>query len=486
MSSEYALIQLLLRTPHLVVDLQRKGVRSKFFKIKNYGKVYKLIYDRHTRLQSLPTEDELSRLDVKFETEDIPYTINHLLENIIQEYKKNLLKDIIRLSSEEVVTENGADKAEEILLKGLSLLPNLDKAERSKNINDLNEDIWDSYIFKEEHKGQITGIPTGFSIFDNHTMGLQPQWLTIISGRNGTGKTWILTKWILNAWAKSNTVAVYSCEMSCMEIAYRVHALATNIPPTKFLKGTLSDNEKEKFKQHLEISKNQPFGKLILNDNPVNMTEISDDISKINEVNPVDIIFIDSAYRMQGPGDSDTTRQAGIARAAKDLAKKYNVPVVCTVQLNRDFAKANSTDKGKEKTTSGGHFVHGTDAWNQDSDIMLVLNQPEVYKPYDYLDFILQKFRHGQMDEYILELNLTIPKIDQIDVATAKARIIGAPPPATQRGQQIFDMAQKVFQDNENVLEGSDVLTSFMEHRKKLEQKRNLENNNEPPKEIGE
>ena len=178
--------------------------------------------------------------------------------------------------------------------------------------------------------------------------------------------------------------------------------MATNRPPTKFLKGTLSDNEKEKFKQHLEISKNQPFGKLILNDNPVNMTEISDDISKINEVNPVDIIFIDSAYRMQGPGDSDTTRQAGIARAAKDLAKKYNVPVVCTVQLNRDFAKANSTDKGKEKTTSGGHFVHGTDAWNQDSDIMLVLNQPEVYKPYDYLDFILQKFRHGQMDEYIL------------------------------------------------------------------------------------
>ena len=85
MSSEYALIQLLLRDPHLTVDLQRKGIRAKYFKNKKFGKAYKLIYERHTNLGSSPTDDELARLDVVREAEEIPHTINHLIENIIEE-----------------------------------------------------------------------------------------------------------------------------------------------------------------------------------------------------------------------------------------------------------------------------------------------------------------------------------------------------------------------------------------------------------------
>jgi len=463
-NTEYSLIQLLLREPHKTVDLQRKGIRAKYFKNKKLGKAYKLIYDRHTNLQSLPTEEELTRLDVKLESEEIPHTVNHLIENILEEYNKNFMKDVIRASSE-AVTEHGPNAARDILLKGVQLLADIEKSERSKNIVDINEEVMQRYLDRAQHKGQITGIPTGFHIFDNHTMGLQPQWLVCIAGRNASFKTWVLTNWALNAWRRGNNVLVFSCEMSVPELAIRVHALAANVPPTKVQHGILDDIELDRFTNHLEAAKSAPFGKLIINDDPKSIADIDDQIAEISQDVAPDIIFIDSAYLMEGKGESDTSRQRDIAKQAKLLAKKYNIPVVCTVQLNRDFAKANA---GKEKTTGGGYFVSGTDGWNQDSDIVLMLNRPEVYQAYDYSDFILDKFRHGpQGVNYILEINLQVPKIEQIDFETAKARIVGAPPPSTQKGQKVFDMAKQVFQTNESAV-ANDVLQTFKEHQERL------------------
>lgn len=468
-----------MRDPHKTVDLQRKGIRAKFFKNKKLGKAYKLIYDRHVMHQSLPAEEELLRLDVNIETEEIPHTIQHLIENILAEYNKNLMKQVI-IGASEVVTEQGPDIAKEVMLKGIGLLADFDKTERSKNIVDLNEELLTNYLYRAENKGKITGIPTGFGIFDNHTMGLQKQWLVTIAGRNGSNKTWILSNWILNAWKRGNNVAVFSCEMSKDEMAMRVHALATNIAPNKYLHGTLNDDEIKIFKNHLEASKESPYGKLIINDNPKSMEDVDGIVSELNQESPIDVIFIDSAYRMKGSGDSDTSRQRSIANEAKNLGKKYNVPVICTVQLNRDFAKVNAA---KEKTTSGGYFVYGTDGWNQDSDVLLMINQPDDYKQYDYYDFLLEKFRHGQQGlNYILEINLLVPKIDQINFEAAKARITGAPPPQTQKADKIFDMSKKVFEANENAI-SNDVLQTFMEHRKNLERKK--EQKVDPPSQEG-
>jgi replicative DNA helicase len=476
MSSEYALIQLLLREPHQTIDLWRKGIRPKYFKNKKLGRAYKLIYDRHTNLRSLPAEEELIRLDVAIETEAIPQTITHLIELIVEEYNKTFMKDVIKASSE-IIIEQGPQAAKDILLKGANLLFDIEKSERSKNITELNEELWNDYLYKVANKGKITGIPTGFHIFDNHTMGLQPQWLVTIAGRNGSFKTWVLTSWALNAFKRGNNVAIFSCEMSVNELALRVHAVGANIPPTKILRGTLDDVEQKLFNNHLNACKSTPYGSLMINDNPKSISDVDNMISEFNEKKPLDIVFIDSAYRMQGDGDSDTSRQTSIARAAKNLAKKYNIPIVCTVQLNRDFAKANVN---KEKTASGGHYVYGTDAWNQDSDVVFSLHRPDIYIPYDFSDFILEKFRHGEQSiNYILEINLQIPKIEQIDAQAAKEKIVGLPPAAMQKGQKIFDMAQETFTDNENAIFNeeivpNDVLQAFKEHQEKL--KRQKEN----------
>lgn len=480
MNNEHAIVQLLLQDPHQTVDLYRKGLRTKHFKNKEYGKAYKLVHDRHITFQSIPTDEELLRLNIKKENEKIPHTFEHLLKNIFDDYNKQLLKDTL-VASAQLLTTEGADVASAFFLQGVSRLIKTGSNGRNTNASELNDDIWQTYLNREMYKGQITGIPTGFHIFDNHTMGLQPQWLVTIAGRNASFKTWVLTYWALSAWKKGNTVAIFSCEMSKKELATRIYVLDANVPPTKIQHGTMDDKELNRFQRGFKLTSLPPYGNLILNDDPLSMADVDAQCQAIQEIHPIDIIFIDSAYRMHGEGDSDVSRQRDIANQAKNLAKKYNVPVVCTVQLNRDFAKANATDKTKDRTSSGGYYIYGTDGWNQDSDIVLMINRPENYIPYNYSDFILDKFRHGQQGiNYLLEINLLVPKIEQIDFETGKSRIQGTPPPSTTKGNQIMDAAKHIFDINENAV-SNDVLETFKQHQEKLQKKKELSEDDDIP-----
>jgi replicative DNA helicase len=440
MNSEYALIQLLLREPHQILHLHRKGFGKKHFKNVEFGKAFKLIYETYSGFASIPTSEQLKKVGIDKNKEEIPFTINYCAEQILEEFNKHKMMNLL-VESGKLLISDGAKAAQQSLRDSQNLI-DLEKTERSKNTTELNEEFLDSYEKKEKYRGKITGIATGFDILDKATMGLNPQWLVTIAGRNASYKTWVLVSWALNAWRNGNNVAIFSCEMSHLELKTRIHGLATDIQPTKIQKGTLEPWEKDKLIEHLKSTQEPPWGNLIINENPTSMHDVDADVLNINETTPLDIIFIDSAYRMNASGDSDVSRQASIARAAKNLAKKYNIPV----------AKANATDKTKDKTTSGGYFIHGTDAWNQDSDIVFSLNRPENYAVHNYSDFIMDKFRHGAPDHYILELNLSVPIIAQIDAELARSRI-GLPMSLnTQRANASLDFSRESIVNFQNLL----------------------------------
>jgi replicative DNA helicase len=446
MNSEYALIKLLLNDPHQILHLQRKGFRKKYFKNQEYGNVYKLIHDTYQSFSSTPTSEQLKEFGIQVDKEPVPHTIQHCVDQIEKEYKKQVLKEVLVAAGQSLVKE-GPDSAIKLLNQSNNYLIDLNKSERSKDINELNEEFLESYKRRAEFRGQITGVPTGFDEFDRHTNGLQNQWLITIAGRNASFKTWVLLYWALNAWRKGN-VAIFSCEMSNNELINRIHCLGANVPPTKLRDCLMDDIEEARLMQHIEKSQKSPWGHLILNDNPISIADVDSEIKKINEQTPLDIVFIDSAYRMRSDGDNEVTKQASIARDAKNLAKKYNIPVVCTVQLNRDFARANATDKTKDKTTSGGYFIHGTDAWNQDSDIILSINRPENYTVHNYSDFILDKFRHGQQGlNYILEINLALPLITQVSADEARTRIGISAPIQTTRANDSLALSQNIISE---------------------------------------
>lgn len=441
MNSEYALVKLLLQEPHHIVELYRKGIKRKLFKNPNYGKAYKMIHDVHTHFNSVPSTEKLEELGIKNDGAPVNQTIEYCVAQIVTDYQKRAMKDVL-LASGNALTTEGPDAAMEILKAAQEYLPQLEKAERSKNIVEDNEDFLERYNTRAKFKGQILGIPTGFALLDSTTMGLMPQWLVTISGRNAQFKTWVLLQWVATAWKTGHNIALFSCEMSVPELEVRIHGLMAGVAPTKVQHGLMNELEYAQVEAHLENTKSPQFGKLILNDNPQTIAEVDYEVSEMNKTEfPIDIIFIDSVYRMSAEGESDSTRQKNIARKAKDLAKKHNVPVVVTVQLNREFAKANTGDK----KTSGGssEFIYGTDAWGQDADLIMSINRPESYEAYHYSDFNTTKFRHGPELDYMLEINLAVPRVVMVDADAAKARITGEPNKVTQKADLRLDQAKK-------------------------------------------
>ncbi|HEY4831442.1 MAG TPA: DnaB-like helicase C-terminal domain-containing protein, partial [Waddliaceae bacterium] len=362
---------------------------------------------------ALPTVEDLAKFKVEILDEEIGQTPLQLVKAIMDDYNAKLLQEIA-ITSVHTLNDKGVEAARELLAESVGLFANLEDKNSVINISDLTNEFIQNYYETVKNKGVLVGIPTGFPLIDAHIRGFKKQWLVVISGRNGNYKTWFLLSIAINAWKNGQNIAIFSAEMSNAELQNRIHALAANLPPTKLQHGLLDDNEMVILDRYLAEKDLPPYGKLFLCDMPTTMDKIIIDCNDLKKSNQLDAIFIDSVYLLSSKGESETVRLKKIADEAKKMAKKLDLPVIVTTQLNRDFAKAN---QGKEQTVSGGHYIYGTDAWNQNADVNITINVPEKYKEHKFVELILNKYRHGAQDEqWALRIALDKPKVEQVDI----------------------------------------------------------------------
>ncbi|MBN2124250.1 MAG: replicative DNA helicase, partial [Deltaproteobacteria bacterium] len=93
-----------------------------------------------------------------------------------------------------------------------------------------------------EHEGFVTGVPSGFKDLDRYTTGLQPSDLIILAGRPSMGKTALALNIGYNAAVKTaKGVAVFSLEMSKLQLGMRLLGFHAGIDATKLRTGFLRD-----------------------------------------------------------------------------------------------------------------------------------------------------------------------------------------------------------------------------------------------------
>ena len=91
---------------------------------------------------------------------------------------------------------------------------------------------------------QHEGIPTGFATLDAKTGGLQPSDLILLGGRPGLGKTSFALNVIWNAAAVARkTCAIFSLEMSEMQVVQRLISMTAEIDGNRMRRGRLSPIE---------------------------------------------------------------------------------------------------------------------------------------------------------------------------------------------------------------------------------------------------
>ncbi|MEJ2574602.1 MAG: replicative DNA helicase [Gammaproteobacteria bacterium] len=219
----------------------------------------------------------------------------------------------------------------------------------------------------------ITGVPTGFSDFDEMTSGLQPSDLIIVAGRPSMGKTAFAVNIAEYAAIKQGLpVAVFSMEMPGEQLALRMMSSLGRIDQHRLRTGKLDDDDWPRLTNAVGMLAETP---LFIDDTPaLTPTELRARARRLKREHDLGLIVIDYLQLMQVPGNKENraTEISEISRSLKALAKELHVPVVALSQLNRSLEqRPNKRPVMSDLRESG--------AIEQDADVIVFIYRDEVY-----------------------------------------------------------------------------------------------------------
>ena len=261
-------------------------------------------------------------------------------------------------------------------------------------VNDALIEAFDVLQTRHASGGSITGLPTGYTEFDEMTAGLQPTDLLILAARPAMGKTTLALNMAEYAAIKSKkAVAVFSMEMSASQLALRLISSNGRVNATRLRTGQLEDEDWSRVTSAIRMLRD---AKIFIDDTPALSPEVlRSKARRLKREHDLGLIVIDYLQLMAVPGNSENraTEISEISRSLKGLAKELNVPVIALSQLNRSLETR--TDKRPVMAD-----LRESGAIEQDADVIVFIYRDEYYNKENSADkglaeVIIGKQRNG-------------------------------------------------------------------------------------------
>lgn len=271
------------------------------------------------------------------------------------------------------------------------------------------------------HQKGMSGLETGFEKLDEMTSGWQSSDLVIIAARPGMGKTAFVLSMSLNMAIDFNyPVALFSLEMSSVQLITRMISNQTQLDSTKLRTGDLESYEWEQLNTKVTALSEAP---IYIDDTPsISIFDLRAKARRLKSQHDVKIIIIDYLQLMTAGGNNKGNREqeiSTISRNLKALAKELDIPVVALSQLSR----AVEVREGDKRPLLSDLRESG--AIEQDADIVSFLYRPEYYKIDEWDDkdnsptkgeaeLIIAKHRNGGLGNVRLRFVGQITKFDNL------------------------------------------------------------------------
>jgi replicative DNA helicase len=247
--------------------------------------------------------------------------------------------------------------------------------DRFSHIRDLLHDHLEQVEALQLRGSSVTGVPTGFVDLDNLTSGLQGSNLIIVAGRPSFGKT----SFALNVAQFAATdhqvpVAIFSLEMSKMELVQRLVCAEALVDVHKLRVGNLNDNDWSRLANAVGRLADAPI--YIDDTEALGVLEIRAKARRLKQKADLGLVIVDYLQLMQGPRRSENRQQeiSEISRSLKILARELNVPVIAVSQLSRNVEyRADKRPMLADLRESG--------SIEQDADVVVFIYRDEVYNP---------------------------------------------------------------------------------------------------------
>lgn len=233
---------------------------------------------------------------------------------------------------------------------------------------------------RSETRGAFRGVPTGFSELDMILGGgFQKSDLIILAARPGQGKTSFAMNCAVNAalsirpdTQKPFSVAVFSLEMSAVQLAKRILCSVGNFDMSHANRAIVSESDWRKlFDAQSKLSKTRLF---IDESGDVTPAEMLSKCRELKHSVGLDFIMIDYLQLMHSGSRTDNfVREiAEITRAIKLAAKELDVPILLLSQMSRSIEQRKGD--AKEARLSD---LRDSGAIEQDADIVLFLDRKD-------------------------------------------------------------------------------------------------------------
>ncbi|SFK96419.1 replicative DNA helicase [Lysobacter sp. cf310] len=240
-------------------------------------------------------------------------------------------------------------------------------------VNKALSEAFDVLQTRYANGGSVTGLPTGYTEFDEMTAGLQNTDLLIIAARPAMGKTTLaLNMAEYAAFRSKKAVAVFSMEMSASQLALRLISSVGRVNAQRLRSGQLEDEDWSRVTSAIRQLRE---AKIFIDDTP----GLSPDVlraksRRLKREHDLGLIVIDYLQLMSVPGNSENraTEISEISRSLKHLAKELNLPVIALSQLNRSLEqRADKRPVMADLRESG--------AIEQDADVIVFIYRDDYY-----------------------------------------------------------------------------------------------------------
>jgi len=417
-------------------------LRTESFYLNEHQKVFSAIEDLFNNAQPVDILTVTNQLRKNGELKKIggPSFVSSLTERVasaanIEAHariiaQKYIQRELIKISSK-IITDSYDETSDvfDLLSEAEQSLYEVSEGNIRRNYDKMSSLIRNALEQIEEVKnkeGGISGVPSGFQDLDKITSGWQNSDLIILAGRPGMGKTAFVLSTARNTSVKFNKpVAIFSLEMSSVQLVNRLIASESGISSEKLRKGNLENHEWIQLNEKITQLSEAP---LFIDDTPaLTIFELRAKCRRLKKQHNIELIIIDYLQLMHASNNNKSGNReqeiSFISRSLKSIAKELDVPIIALSQLSR----AVETRGGDKRPMLSDLRESG--AIEQDADIVCFIYRPEYYGMTEWSDskpgedpdctgqgeIIIAKHRNGSLQNIKLRFISKLAKFTDVN-----------------------------------------------------------------------
>ena len=439
LDAEEAVLGSLLIDPEAIFKVVTLLKAEDFYREKNrwtYESCFQL-YDRKEAINQITVAHELARKQ-QLEAAGGAAYLSNLVSQVPTSVHVEYYADIVRrlstmrrlISASNQIAAIGYESppdSDDALDRAEGILFGLRYGQSQRDFVHIRE-VLDRYFeessMAQHPEGYLPHIPTGFADLDKILGGMQRSDMVVLAARPSLGKTSLALNIARNAAMDHGAkVALFSLEMSKMELGYRFLSCEAGIDTKRLRLDELTERQRENIMETMGILSEAP---IYIDDSPF-LTD-SDMRSKArrlhNEKGGIDLIIVDYIQLMRSSRYTDNRVQemGDISHSMKEVARELEVPVLAVSQLSRAVeARHPHTPMLSDLRDSG--------SIEQDADVVLFIYREDVYfteeewnskfpeKPYPkgVAELIVAKHRNGPVGRAHLFFRERIAKFENLE-----------------------------------------------------------------------